>query len=103
NIEGNPFPDFMEIVARAHPHQCTLVPDSPEQSTSDHGWDIRKDAGRLKSVIAQLHGRGCRISGFMDSDLDQIRLVPQTGADRVELYTEPYASAFQRGENVDAV
>ena len=103
NIEGNPFPEYLQIVARTHPHQATLVPDSPEQSTSDHGWNISRDGEDLKRIIAELHGLGCRVSVFMDPDVDQIRLVLATGADRIELYTEPYAAAFERQDNVDAV
>jgi pyridoxine 5-phosphate synthase len=103
NIEGNPFPEFMQIVARARPQQVTLVPDSPDQSTSDHGWDIRRDGERLKPIIAELHGIGCRVSIFMDPDLEQIRLVRDTGADRIELYTQPYAAAFTAGDDLDSV
>ena len=102
NIEGNPFPEFMDMVRRARPHQCTLVPDSPEQSTSDHGWNIRQDGPRLQAIVAELHAIGCRVSLFMDPDLEEIRMVPETGADRIELYTQPYAAAFERGD-VDAV
>src|SRR5215471_8725533 len=103
NIEGNPFPEFMNIVRHVRPHQVTLVPDSPEQSTSDHGWNIARDGAHLKPIIAELHGLGCRVSIFMDPDLDQIRPVPNTGADRIELYTQPYAAAYERGENLAAV
>jgi pyridoxine 5-phosphate synthase len=98
NIEGNPFPEFMEIVKRARPHQCTLVPDSPEQSTSDHGWDIARDGSRLKQIVAELHTLGSRVSLFMDPDLAQLAMVAATGAERVELYTEPYAAAFAEGD-----
>ncbi len=98
NIEGNPFPEFMELVARVGPHQCTLVPDSPEQSTSDHGWDVARDGDRLKSIVSELHGIGPRVSLFMDPDMDQIRHVAKTGADRIELYTQPYAAAFEGGD-----
>jgi pyridoxine 5-phosphate synthase len=102
NIEGNPFPDFMELVRTVRPHQCTLVPDSPNQSTSDHGWDIKSGSARLQPIIAELHGLGCRVSVFMDADVDQIQRVAETGADRVELYTQPYAAAFER-DDVEAV
>jgi len=103
NIEGNPFPEFMEIVASVRPHQCTLVPDLPEQSTSDHGWDIARDRERLRPLIAELHHFGCRVSVFMDPDIEQICLVPEAGADRIELYTQPYAAAFERGDENDSV
>ena len=98
NIEGNPFPDFMDIVRKARPHQCTLVPDSPEQATSDHGWNVQAEANRLKPIIGELKSLGCRVSLFMDPDVDQIRRAADVGADRVELYTEPYAAAFAAGE-----
>jgi pyridoxine 5-phosphate synthase len=98
NIEGNPFPEFMALIERVRPHQCTLVPDSPEQATSDHGWDIARDGDRLKSIVAELHHFGARVSLFMDPDVDQIRRAPSTGADRIELYTEPYAAAFAGGD-----
>lgn len=101
NIEGNPFADFMAIVDRVRPDQCTLVPDSPDQSTSDHGWNLGEDAPRLKGIVSELHGMGCRVSLFMDPDIEEIRLVPETGADRIELYTQPYAEAFANG-NADA-
>jgi pyridoxine 5-phosphate synthase len=98
NIEGNPFIDYMPIVARARPTQATLVPDSPEASTSDHGWDLRKDAERLRPVIAELKALGTRVSLFMDADADTFDLARQLGADRVELYTEPYAARFAAGD-----
>ena len=94
NIEGNPFPEFMELVRGIRPTQCTLVPDTPGQFTSDHGWDLATDSERLKPAVAELRDLGIRVSLFMDPDLDQIERVPDVGADRVELYTEPYASAF---------
>lgn len=97
NIEGNPFEgDWMAIVERARPDQATLVPDAPGQSTSDHGFDMPADTERLKPVVAKLKGFGCRVSIFMDPAPEAIRLVPATGADRVELYTESYADAFAR-------
>lgn len=103
NIEGNPFagseggyPGFMEIVRRARPAQATLVPDDPGQLTSDHGFNMARDAARLKPLIAELKKLGIRVSVFMDSDLEQIGRVPECGADRIELYTEPYARAFER-------
>jgi pyridoxine 5-phosphate synthase len=98
NIEGNPFIDYMPIVARARPTQATLVPDSPEASTSDHGWDLRKDGERLRPVIAELKALGARVSLFMDADADTFALARELGADRVELYTEPYAARFAAGD-----
>jgi pyridoxine 5-phosphate synthase len=98
NIEGNPFPEFIELVRSVRPHQCTLVPDSPDQSTSDHGWDIQREAERLKPIVAELHSLGCRVSLFVDADPGQIRKAAETGADRIELYTQPYAAAFASGD-----
>ena len=94
NVEGNPFPEFMEVVRRVKPTQCTLVPDSPDALTSDHGWDLAESGERLKPIIAELKDLGVRVSLFMDTDLAQIERARETGADRVELYTEPYAAAY---------
>jgi pyridoxine 5-phosphate synthase len=94
NVEGNPFPDFLALVEEVRPHQCTLVPDSPDARTSDHGWDVARDGSRLTDIVGRLHALGIRVSVFMDADLDQIERVPATGADRIELYTEPYAKAW---------
>jgi len=105
NIEGNPFagprddyPGFMEIVRRARPAQCTLVPDEAGQLTSDHGWDLDRDTKRLAPLIDELKAQGIRVSVFMDADVAQIRRAPKCGADRVELYTEPYARAYEKGD-----
>lgn len=98
NIEGNPFlGEFMNHARNTRPEQCTLVPDDPNQSTSDHGWDLSRDADRIKPVVDELQQLGIRVSLFMDPDPGQIRLVPTTGADRIELYTESYAVAYARG------
>jgi pyridoxine 5-phosphate synthase len=98
NVEGNPFHNFMhfpEIVTIA---QCTLVPDSPEASTSDQGWDLQREAGRLGPVIEKLKGLGCRVSLFMDAESEDFPLARKLGADRIELYTASYAEAFERGD-----
>jgi pyridoxine 5-phosphate synthase len=98
NIEGNPFlGEFLNHARRTRPDQCTLVPDDPDQSTSDHGWDIAANLDRLKPIVEELKSLGCRVSLFMDPDPEQIKLVPQTGTDRIELYTESYAAAYARG------
>lgn len=98
NIEGNPFlGDYMAIVREHRPTQCTLVPDDPGARTSDHGWDVKVEGARLKDIATELQALGCRVSLFMDPDPEQIAAVPGTGAERIELYTEPYASAFTRG------
>lgn len=105
NIEGNPFaeardsyPGFMALVAQARPQQCTLVPDTDAQLTSDHGFDLVRDGERLRPVIAQLQQWGCRVSLFMDPDCAQISLAKNIGADRIELYTGPYAETFALGD-----
>src|SRR4051812_44289004 len=98
NIEGNPFIEYTHFARDVRPTQCTLVPDSPEAKTSDHGWDLSKPDARLAKVIEELKGYGCRVSLFMDPVPEQIRLVGKLGVDRVELYTEPYAAAFAKGD-----
>jgi pyridoxine 5-phosphate synthase len=94
NIEGNPFHNLMDAVHLAKPHQCTLVPDETGQFTSDHGWDLVKDGERLKPVIAELRALGVRVSLFMDPNPDAMLAAKVLGADRIELYTEPYAKYF---------
>ena len=103
NIEGNPLEaSFMEIVRKVKPTQCTLVPDAPDTFTSDSGWDLTKDKERLIPIIEELHSLGSRVSLFMDADLEQIALVPDTGADRIELYTEPYATAYRENKDLES-
>ena len=103
NIEGNPFvgntsqgyPGFMALIEQVKPHQCTLVPDSEHQLTSDHGWDIRKNGDALKPIIERIQTWGVRVSLFMNADdVEQIRLAKSIGADRIELYTGPFAEAY---------
>ena len=102
NIEGNPFPEFMELVLKVKPAQCTLVPDSPGAFTSDHGWDLKgAEAERLRPIIDTLKREGIRTSLFMETDLEQIGLARAIGADRVELYTEPFAACFERRTGVE--
>ncbi len=94
NIEGNPFHGLADLIRAARPHQCTLVPDDPAASTSDHGWDLKRDGARLAPLIAELKALGARISLFMDPMPEAMPLARALGADRIELYTEPYASGF---------
>ena len=94
NIEGNPIDKFMEIVLENKPHQCTLVPDAPDQITSDHGWDLKKDAQKVIPIIKILKESGIRVSLFMDPELVQIELAKDTATDRIELYTEEYANSY---------
>ena len=93
NLEGNPFHNLMELVREVRPHQATFVPDSVEQATSDHGWDLTRDGERLRPLIAELRAMGVRVSLFMDPDPAAMALARAVGADRVELYTEAYARA----------
>jgi pyridoxine 5-phosphate synthase len=94
NIEGNPFPELLDLVRTVVPTQCTLVPDAPDVLTSDHGWDLAVDGLRLRLIIQELHDVGVRVSLFMEPDPAQIERAKQIGADRVELYTESYARAY---------
>jgi pyridoxine 5-phosphate synthase len=104
NIEGNPLEaSFMEIVREVKPTQCTLVPDAPDTFTSDSGWDLTKDKERLIPIIQELHSLGSRVSLFMDADIAQISLVPSTGAERIELYTEPYATAYREDRDLELI
>jgi pyridoxine 5-phosphate synthase len=98
NIEGNPFHNLMGFVQAVRPHQVTFVPDSEGQFTSDHGWSFPADADRLRPLIAQAQALGARVSLFMDADPGAMAEAKAVGADRVELYTEPYAAAWATPE-----
>ena len=101
NIEGNPFHGLVESCEHVRPNQATLVPDAREALTSNHGWNLvelgQTERVALASAIARLHAAGCRVSLFVDPVEEMPKLAKQMGADRVELYTEPYASAFAEG------
>jgi pyridoxine 5-phosphate synthase len=102
NIEGNPYagpeangyPGFMALVAAVKPDQATLVPDDPNQLTSDHGWDLSGESNELKQIIDTLKDQQIRVSLFMDPDDQQITLAARLGTDRIEYYTGPYAEAY---------
>lgn len=108
NIEGNPgagpqrsdrkdvtpYPGFLELIDAVQPEQCTLVPDDQHQLTSDHGFDLTGDNKELAQYIARCKNAGSRVSLFMDPDTEQIKRAAELGADRIELYTGPYAAAF---------
>ena len=94
NIEGNPSQNLMDFIRQVRPHQATFVPDSEDQFTSDHGWSFPQDAERLKPLIAECQALGVRVSLFMDPVPEQMAAARAVGADRVELYTEPYAAAW---------
>lgn len=103
NIEGNPMDSFTDLVLEAHPTQVTLVPDTPGQLTSNHGWDCIKNEKYLAEIISRFQAGGIRTSIFVDPIADQIKAAKQTGTDRVELYTESYAVAFAAGQREDAI
>lgn len=100
NVEGNPSPRFMELVLKNRPHQCTLVPDSPDALTSDRGWDTVANAGFLREITDQLHEANIRVSVFVDADERQVEGAKELGADRIEFYTGHYARLFS--ENADS-
>ncbi len=104
NLEGNPFappragyPGFAALCAQARPAQATLVPDGDAQLTSDHGFDFAGDLAPLRDRIGELHALGCRVSLFVDAGHPQLARAADVGADRIELYTGPYAQAHAAG------
>lgn len=94
NIEGYPSEDFLEMVIKNKPHQCTLVPDLPGALTSDNGWDTITHAIFLKDVVSRLQDAGIRVSLFIDPVADRLYAAKETGAERIEFYTGPYAHDF---------
>ena len=96
NIEGYPSPEFMDLVLKIKPEQVTLVPDAPGDLTSSAGWDVGAHLEFLTGIIDSLREAGIRSSGFVDTDPENIRLAAKAGADRVELYTKPYADLFDK-------
>lgn len=98
NIEGDPRPDLLDLVCEVGPDQCTLVPVAPGEVTSQAGWRSGPDADRLPSAVSRLKARGIRVSLFVDPEPSAVDLAASVGANRVELYTEPFARAFERGE-----
>ena len=102
NIEGNPIPKFIDLVLAVKPEQVTLVPDDPNQLTSDHGWDTLKHKDYLQEIIQEFKQNGIRTSIFVDPDLKMVAGAAQTGTDRIELYTESYAAEFTKN-NFDIV
>jgi pyridoxine 5-phosphate synthase len=94
NIEGYPDDRYMGIIAEVRPHQATIVPDSPDAVTSNAGWDTVKNEKLLKEVISRIKQSGARVSVFVDPVVEMIEGAAKCGADRVELYTEPYAAAY---------
>jgi len=109
NLEGNPlsppragWPGFLRLAEAVRPAQCTLVPDDDGQATSDHGWDLARDGAKLRPLIAQLRAAGARVSLFVDADPAAAGRAFDAGAERIEIYTGPYAAACAKGEGVDA-
>lgn len=100
NIEGNPTEDFMSLVLDVCPTQVTLVPDAVDQLTSNHGWDTKAYQEHLAALTARFHEKGIRVSIFVDADPEMVRYAKEAGADRVELYTGPYAELYE--ENPEA-
>ena len=98
NIEGNPTQNLMDFIRQTRPHQATFVPDSEDQFTSDHGWSFPQDAERLQPLIAECKALGVRVSLFMDPIPEQMAAAKAVGADRVELYTEPFAANWGQAE-----
>jgi pyridoxine 5-phosphate synthase len=96
NIEGDPRPDLIDLVLRTTPDQCTLVPVVPGEITSQAGWSTGGAADELATVVERLKGAGIRVSLFVDPDQAAVRWAARTGADRIELYTEPFARAVER-------
>jgi pyridoxine 5-phosphate synthase len=97
NIEGDPRPDLIALVLEVRPDQCTLVPVVPGEVTSQAGWAPTTPRDTLAGVIAQMQKAGVRVSLFVDPDPGPVRWAKEMGADRIELYTEPFARAFERG------
>lgn len=101
NVEGYPEPRFLALVDEVRADQVTLVPDAPDQATSDHGWDFEGEASFLRETVAGLKAEGRRIAIFADAEAEQMAFAAATGADRVELYTGPYGSAHSDPEEAD--
>lgn len=98
NIEGYPSEPFLRLIEEGKPDQCTLVPDAPDQLTSDHGWDFVEHGSHLGEIIARIGQAGVRSAAFLDPDAKQVDLAAASGVDRIELYTELYARAFGTAE-----
>lgn len=97
NVEGYPSESFIQLINETKPDQCTLVPDAPDQLTSDHGWDLTQHFDWVVSLAQQLKLMGVRSSLFIDPNIEQIKLAAKTGVDRIELYTEAYAHGYSTG------
>ena len=96
NIEGNPEPAFIDLVLAVKPAQVTLVPDAHDQLTSNHGWDTKAHLAKLTTIIQRFKLAGIRVSVFVDANAEMVEYAAKVGADRVELYTEPYAAGYAK-------
>lgn len=96
NIEGYPSPEFIDLVLKVKPHQVTLVPDAPSQITSNSGWDTKANLAFLTEILDEFKSAGIRTSVFVAPDVEMVEYAAKAGADRVELYTEPYATAYPK-------
>ncbi|MBP8904055.1 MAG: pyridoxine 5'-phosphate synthase [Paludibacteraceae bacterium] len=103
NIEGNPIPEFIQLVKQIKPAQVTLVPDAHDALTSNAGWDTKKNLSFLQEVVNEFHKEGIRVSIFVDTNITNIEYAAKTGTDRVELYTEPYAADFHKDKYAAAL
>lgn len=103
NIEGNPTDDFVRLVLANKPDQVTLVPDEPGQLTSDHGWDTKKHRDFLKQTIKRFQEAGIRVSIFVDPDVEMVKHARETGTERIELYTESFASGFMQNPQASII
>ena len=96
NVEGNPTPDFMDLVREVRPEQVTLVPDAPDAITSNAGWDTIEHQIYLLGIVTELKSLGCRVSIFLDPNPAMVKAAVGTGTDRIELYTEAYAQQYPK-------
>lgn len=100
NVEGYPSREFMDVVCKHKPHQVTLVPDPPDALTSNAGWDTEQHQAFLKEMVEELHAHSIRVSIFMDTELHRYDSAAKTGTDRIELYTESYASNYLKNQEL---
>lgn len=103
NVEGYPLPKLVDLCIEHKVHQMTLVPDAPDQITSDHGWIVSETKEFLTPILSKLRDAGVRSSLFMDTDPEEIRLAKAVGADRIELHTESYARSYENGTHEDHI
>lgn len=101
NIEGNPNEQFLKLIREVKPHQCTLVPDSEDQLTSDHGFDIIKHGDMLSELSCELEAFNTRCAVFIDPDIEQIKAVIESDVQTIEMYTEEWARAYEKNDNDD--